>query len=469
MRGTKRYGDKFQQFVVDYVVEWEKVVTGRVDKALKTAEALRRDLDHYQKKVETLRLNANSTMSKGKQVDPKSSEKLSRNEEKFVKSKQEYNKFVIDLCILMEEITERSWRDLHPMLIKLAQFDMTLADDEAKVLGSLNQVVNELKRLAGEHGLKPQARLKDLESLNPELLCTRPGGPGNLTIESGSSPTNNGSVFGASAYSSISEPMAMPPGSVAPQGMGGFPVQIASSSTPRQGDLSRNNSYSSLQSNPSSGASAPPLSTMEMLHISSSAAPPPTLEQVQAANTGSSVTVRSAPNSGNWSLPPLAPPSSGNYRRTGSYGDYGAGGNSDMASVASAGTYRRAGTYGEYGSGSDMASVMSAPVPAPAAPPPPPPMNSPMSMYSPPAANSSMYSAPLSEPPMYSAYSGMDQPPMYGGGGAPPNQQWATSSNNGGFGGSMGGYGSPSGQYPSNAYGASPSNRPPSNSNPFDE
>ena len=53
------YADKYNQFVVDYAVEWDKVVTARISAGLKTTEGLRRDLDHYQKKVEELRTQSN--------------------------------------------------------------------------------------------------------------------------------------------------------------------------------------------------------------------------------------------------------------------------------------------------------------------------------------------------------------------------------------------------------------------------
>ena len=82
---TKMYADKYKQFVVDYAQEWYTVVTDRVGADLKKAEKIRVELDHYQLKVESLRQSANATMAKGKQVDSKSAEKLTRNEEKLIK------------------------------------------------------------------------------------------------------------------------------------------------------------------------------------------------------------------------------------------------------------------------------------------------------------------------------------------------------------------------------------------------
>jgi hypothetical protein len=114
---SKMYSGKFGQFVIDYAVEWQRVVVTRCDKTLKEAERLRVEVDHYQSKVESLRQSANEKMAKGKQVDQKSAEKLTRNEEKLIQIKEENKKFTANTCLLVEELTERSWRDLHPLLI----------------------------------------------------------------------------------------------------------------------------------------------------------------------------------------------------------------------------------------------------------------------------------------------------------------------------------------------------------------
>eukprot|EP00978_Attheya_sp_CCMP212_P043536 scaffold286178_cov57-Attheya_sp.AAC.1 len=167
------YTEKYAQFVVDYAVEWEKAVSTRISTSLKDAEKLRRDLDHYQSKVESLRLTANQAMAKGKMVDPKQAEKLNRNETKYARARSEYESFASTLCVLLEEVTERAWKDLHPLMVKLVQFDFILNSDEHKIFASLNQVETELKIIAQEHGVTPQSRLGDIASLAPEALSTK--------------------------------------------------------------------------------------------------------------------------------------------------------------------------------------------------------------------------------------------------------------------------------------------------------
>ncbi len=111
---------QFRLSLIDYAVEWEKVMVARVSAGLIKAEQLRVELDHYQHKVDSLRQSANATMAKGEQVDGKSAERLTRNEDKLIKNKADHTKFMSALCLLIEEVTEQSWSDLHPLLVKSA-------------------------------------------------------------------------------------------------------------------------------------------------------------------------------------------------------------------------------------------------------------------------------------------------------------------------------------------------------------
>lgn len=327
----KSFSGKYQQFVLDYAIEWEKVVRTRIDNGLKKAEETRRDLDHYQKKVESLRQTNNTNMVKGKSVGASQQEKLQRNEQKFMQAKQNYNKVATDLVILMEEVNERSWRDLHPLLIKASQFDMTLSSDEAKSLASLERVVSVLKQIANEKGISPQPRLKDLGSLKPELISTRPGGVAGLQIEYSGSPTAapivTGGAFGETALA---------PGSVGPQGLGGFPVALS----PTSNDIQRATSFTSTQSQP--------IPSMNALAITTS--PAPTFDDSYSSGYMPS-TIQTT---GSAFPAPLSHTS--NYRRVASF--------DDAASAYSG--------YSGY-SGYSAPPPVSAPPPPPSMPPPMPP------------------------------------------------------------------------------------------------
>jgi len=379
------YADKYKQFVVDYAQEWYKTITGRIGEGLKKAETIRVELDHYQSKVESLRQSANSTMAKGKQVDAKAAEKLTRNEDKLIKIKESSSKFINDLCLLMEEVTERSWRDLHPLLVKCSQFESQVSGDEAKAHASLTQVVAALKKIASDHGIKPEPRLKDLGQLDPHQLSTRAKDDNrNLAIENGfaglalGGSSNDGSVYGGSVYSSTTDNNSSyyPPGSTAAQGLGGFPVKVQSN------DMSNGMGGFSASSNGSinsNGASA----NLSMMHMN--AAPAPTMDTMAQAFGGSA---------------------SSTHSRT-------------MGGTPS---------YGRKASNESLHSDFSgAPAPPPSsAPPPPPPgdLNNSFGAASPgpygvPASGGGMYGAGASpypqQSPMPGANFAQQQSPMVGG------------------------------------------------------
>jgi len=182
---TKIYHDKYMEHVVNYAVEWERVLTNRISLHIKQANKLRVDLDHYNSKVESLRQDANKTMSKGKSVPEKDVDKLRRNEQKLLTSRQDYDKFVSDLCGYMEEVMDRGWKDLHPMLVKLSQFDATLSTEEANCCKAMYGVTEKLKEMSTRHvNVKAGGRLKELETWSLSSVVQASGeAAGSLTIE----------------------------------------------------------------------------------------------------------------------------------------------------------------------------------------------------------------------------------------------------------------------------------------------
>mmetsp|Transcript_30208 Transcript_30208/g.72503 ORF Transcript_30208/g.72503 Transcript_30208/m.72503 type:complete len:537 (-) Transcript_30208:70-1680(-) len=281
---NKQYSQRFAKFVIDYSIQWQQVVSVRIDKTLKEAEKSRVEADHYQSKVESLRQSANEKLAKGKQVDAKSAEKLTRNEEKLVKIKEENRQRTADACLVVEELTDRAWRDLHPLLVKVIQFDMTISTEESKAMGNLKAVVTELKNIAATHGITEDARLKEIETLAASDLSTKEDGDtvqvesdmGQLSFTGGA----NGGMMNQGSN------MHFPPGTTAPQGSGGYPVPVKSSD-----GLAGNN-----------------MSTVDMVKISAQAAPPPSMDQLEAAFGSSDSSLASVISEPPAAAPPLPPP-----------------------------------------------------------------------------------------------------------------------------------------------------------------
>ena len=59
------YLQKYEEFIINYAVEWERVLTERVSEDIKKVDNHKRDLDHYVKKVESLRTANDKNLAKG--------------------------------------------------------------------------------------------------------------------------------------------------------------------------------------------------------------------------------------------------------------------------------------------------------------------------------------------------------------------------------------------------------------------
>lgn len=319
----KLYHDKYLEHILNYATEWERILTTRITNHLKHSEKLRVDLDHYQKKVEDLNHDANKMMSKGKNVHDKAVEKLKRNEAKFVTARQEYDKYVSDLCGFLEEVVDRGWKDLHPLLVKMAQFDGTYSAEEANVLKAMSCVTHELMGLSTKHDFKAQGRLKELETHsleslnkvyqpNDSTLMLMGGEPGGINSPQPSSDelgVGGGGLFGNRSRNNSEN----------------FGSSVGSNDASSFGIGSRNNSeVFTPRSRTNTGESfgdpgRPPLSsrggsyadlhsTSNMLTIAQAAAPAPTLDDIFGSPCGSNNNpgMNAYAASGNFTSPPPA-------------------------------------------------------------------------------------------------------------------------------------------------------------------
>ena len=132
---------EYKNHVLDYVLEWEHVVTTRIDAELKEVKKLASDRQHYEKKVEDLRKKTNDIETKGKTVNDATKEKLDRNEEKLKESFELHEKAAGRLCVLIEEVTQRGWKDLYPLVKNVMKWESNRVgrDDEiySKLLPNL--------------------------------------------------------------------------------------------------------------------------------------------------------------------------------------------------------------------------------------------------------------------------------------------------------------------------------------------
>ena len=111
--------DEYQQCVLGYALEWEQVVTSKVDLELKQVKKLQQSRLHYEKKVEGLRKKVNTLDNKGKDLSPDLMEKLARNEQKLKDAWEVHEIRASRLCFLIEEVVQYGWKDLYPLVANL--------------------------------------------------------------------------------------------------------------------------------------------------------------------------------------------------------------------------------------------------------------------------------------------------------------------------------------------------------------
>lgn len=119
---------EYQTKILDYLDLWQAAVTTRVNNGNKNTDTLRREVDHYNTKLESL----NSARQKRK-TSPTAQdvEKMERNRQKFEQAKEVYQKAAVEQYVILDEVENRSWRDLHPILTQLLQLDAALIQDNS--------------------------------------------------------------------------------------------------------------------------------------------------------------------------------------------------------------------------------------------------------------------------------------------------------------------------------------------------
>ena len=117
--------DDFNDSILGYAVEWETIVTKRIDKDLKEVKQLQRNRLHYENKVSGLRQKVNRLESKSKDVPQAMVEKLERNEQKLQKAFQAHEIRAAQLCVMIEEATHSGWKDLYPLVENILKWDET--------------------------------------------------------------------------------------------------------------------------------------------------------------------------------------------------------------------------------------------------------------------------------------------------------------------------------------------------------
>jgi len=128
---------EYQQNILDYAIEWEKVVTDKLDEEIREVKKLQQQRLHYESKVDGLRKKVNRIESKGKETPQEFIDKVNRNELKLKAAWEQHEQRSGELCVLLEEVTIHHWKDLYPLLKHCMHWEVDQVNRENRTSGQL--------------------------------------------------------------------------------------------------------------------------------------------------------------------------------------------------------------------------------------------------------------------------------------------------------------------------------------------
>jgi len=143
--------ERFETEIVAYVDEWETTVSTRVATELKHIQNLHKTWDKYHQKVESLKVSSSKKTPGKKKSDLE--EKISWNESKLRTAKKEYRRNLIAVTLFTEEVTDRGWKDLIPLMIRMIDYDSRSRQNASLIVSSLSKVREEMVELGNRYEL----------------------------------------------------------------------------------------------------------------------------------------------------------------------------------------------------------------------------------------------------------------------------------------------------------------------------
>lgn len=135
----------YQLHVLDYVTEWEEVVSKMIKQELLMVKKLQKDRTHYERKVESLRKGILKKETSGKEIKDAEHEKLSRNEKKLKDAWQIHEQKAGEVCFLIEQITIHGWKDFYPLVKNTMKWEVNRLGRENLTYGRLPETLEALK------------------------------------------------------------------------------------------------------------------------------------------------------------------------------------------------------------------------------------------------------------------------------------------------------------------------------------
>ena len=190
----------FKTLIIDYVVEWHAIVESRVKARVIEFTRLKANLVHYQKKVgglvestEKARRQAKTNasrqpapsdtslrgmfnsmaMTRSDSTRGKLEAQLDRNRLKLGGASEVFTMYGQSLILLIDEVVNRAWRDIFPVLLHSINLDMHQSKNIASIFAASQVLSSELELLGEEHAIDMQeGRLQNIKELHPEEIYT---------------------------------------------------------------------------------------------------------------------------------------------------------------------------------------------------------------------------------------------------------------------------------------------------------
>jgi hypothetical protein len=166
---SKSHGEQYGTYLIKYLEDWERTVSQRVHGLLIHYRELQDNVTHYNKKVGGLL----QKVDKKKSVGHKLSEKLDRNEIKEMGAVEARDTVGEHLYLYIEEVMERAWRDVFPLLLRACRFEAQYSVAQANMLSGLVTVAECIQKIGEEEDCNVIGRLDELEKKHPEEIYTQ--------------------------------------------------------------------------------------------------------------------------------------------------------------------------------------------------------------------------------------------------------------------------------------------------------
>lgn len=165
---SKQHHDQYGNYLIKYVEDWERVVAQRIHGLLIHYRELQENAVHYNKKVGGLL----HKVDRSKSVRHTLAEKLDRNEIKEMGAVEARDTVGEHLYLYIEEVMERAWRDVFPLLLRSCRFEAEFSAATASALANLVEVAATIQVIGEDEECVIMGRLDDLQKKHPEEVYT---------------------------------------------------------------------------------------------------------------------------------------------------------------------------------------------------------------------------------------------------------------------------------------------------------